>query len=362
MMIRFLKNWTLPVAMCVGCAFYLLFAYVPWLEEAGTFFAPLMEASLPVFMFLVLVVTFCKVEFRQLRAVRWHAWVLILHLVLVALCLGIILLLKVEGNQLVLTESLLMCIIAPTAMASAVVTQKLGGSLEQTTTFIFLSNMVTALLVSLCFPLIEKQADLSFLAAFLHILWQVVILLLAPMLLAYIVKHRFPRLHSRIIAVHDLSFYLWACCLSVVTGITVRNIVHAKASVALLTMIALIALVSCLLQFALGRFVGHFFGRTQEAGQVLGQKNTSFAIWLAHTYLNPLATVGPGCYILWQNIVNSIEIWQKRNDNLNANLRSSSAGLLLKGRKNLNANVNDNLNDNLNANLNEDENEVNGGG
>ena len=45
-----------------------------------------------------------------------------------------------------------------------------------------------------------------------------------------------------------------------------------------------------------------------------------------------------------------------------ASLRSSSAGLLLKGRKNLNANVNDNLNDNLNANLNEDENEVNGGG
>ena len=311
--IRFLKDWTLPVAMCAGCAIYLLFAYIPWLDGIGTFFAPWMDASLPLFMFLVLFVTFCKVDFRQLRPVWWHVWVLLFHLVLVGLCMGAILILQVEGRRLVLMESLLMCIIAPCATASAVVTQKLGGSLEQSTTFIFLSNIVTALLVPLCFPLVEKQADVPFMAAFLRILWQVIGLLLAPMLLAYIVKHYFHRLHQRIIAIRDLSFYLWACCLMIVTGITVKNIFHAQTSVALLTIIALLGLVSCILQFAIGRFVGHFFGRAQEAGQALGQKNTSFAIWLAHTYLNPLATVGPGCYILWQNIVNSIEIWKNAN-------------------------------------------------
>ncbi|MBF1126112.1 MAG: transporter, partial [Capnocytophaga sp.] len=48
-----------------------------------------------------------------------------------------------------------------------------------------------------------------------------------------------------------------------------------------------------------------------ESGQALGQKNTAFAIWIAATYLHPLSTVGPGCYILWQNIINSIEIWKK---------------------------------------------------
>ncbi|MBR2231049.1 MAG: transporter, partial [Prevotella sp.] len=65
----------------------------------------------------------------------------------------------------------------------------------------------------------------------------------------------------------------------------------------------------CVVQFAVGRFIGHYFHHTQEAGQALGQKNTAFAIWMAYTYLNPLASVGPGCYILWQNIVNSVEIW-----------------------------------------------------
>lgn len=76
----------------------------------------------------------------------------------------------------------------------------------------------------------------------------------------------------------------------------------------------------CLMQFAVGRFIGHYFDSTVNAGQALGQKNTAFAIWIAYTYLNPLSSVGPGCYILWQNIINSIEIWahehrQNRTDN-----------------------------------------------
>ena len=130
--------------------------------------------------------------------------------------------------------------------------------------------------------------------------------------LAYIVKHFMKRLHARIIAVRDLSFYLWGCSLMIVTGTTVKNIVHAEASIVLLTAIALLGLLLCIIQFAVGRFIGHYFGRAQEAGQALGQKNTAFAIWLGITYLNPLSSVGPGCYILWQNIINSFEIWQAR--------------------------------------------------
>ena len=51
-------------------------------------------------------------------------------------------------------------------------------------------------------------------------------------------------------------------------------------------------------------------GEAQRQGGA--QKNTAFAIWIASAYLNPLSTVGPGCYILWQNIINSVEIWQSR--------------------------------------------------
>ena len=47
-------------------------------------------------------------------------------------------------------------------------------------------------------------------------------------------------------------------------------------------------------------------------GQALGQKNTVLAIWMAYTYLNPLSSVGPGSYVLWQNLINSWQLWKKR--------------------------------------------------
>jgi BASS family bile acid:Na+ symporter len=44
----------------------------------------------------------------------------------------------------------------------------------------------------------------------------------------------------------------------------------------------------------------------------LGQKNTVLAIWMAATYLNPLTTIAPGSYVVWQNTINSWQLWKKR--------------------------------------------------
>ena len=335
--IRFIKDWTLPVAMGTGAVLYLVFAFTPQLDEAATAMEPFFATILPLFMFLILFVTFCKVDFRQLRPVAWHGWVLLFQTLFVGIIMAVILVpsssflappssslvpsssfllppssFLVPPSSKILMEALLMCIISPCATAAAVVTQKLGGSLEQTTTYTFLSNFLTVLLAPVCFPLIEKGADITFWAAFTKILHEVFLVLVVPMFLAYIVKHYIKPLHRRIVSVRDLSYYLWACSLMIVTGTTVKNIVHAQVSVWLLSAIALLGLVICIVQFAVGRFIGHYFDHTQEAGQALGQKNTAFAIWLSSAYLNPLSSVGPGCYILWQNIVNSVEIWKHR--------------------------------------------------
>jgi BASS family bile acid:Na+ symporter len=313
--IRIIKDWTLPVSMSTGALLYLIFAFTPRLEEAALFFDPIFDTILPMFMFFILFVTFCKVDFHKLRPVTWHFWVSVFQLIFIGVLMGLILGFKMAGDSLILMEAILMCVISPCAAAAAVVTQKLGGSLEQMTTYTFISNFITAMMVPVCFPLIEKGADMTFWAAFSKILYEVAVVLLVPMLLAYIVKHHLQRLHRKIISVKDLSYYLWGCSLMIVTGTTVKNIVHADTSVTLLFAIATLGMVMCIVQFAVGRFIGHYFNHTQESGQALGQKNTAFAIWMAYTYLNPLSSVGPGCYILWQNIVNSIEIWQKRKTN-----------------------------------------------
>lgn len=320
--IKFIKNWTLPVAMVTGVGVYLLFHYVPMLQPVGRWYAPYNDHILPVFMFLVLFVTFCKVDFKRLLPVKWHLWIGVQQLVFIMALLGIILGFGLTGKALVMLEAIMVCVIGPCASAAAVVTAKLGGSLEEMTTYTFISNFISALLIPACFPLLPSTdgevVTVEFVPLFLEILWQVGMVLLLPMVFAYIVKHAFHRLHRRIVGVKDLSYYLWGASLVVVTGTTVMNIFDAweHTSMIFLLAIAAMALILCIVQFATGRFIGHYFDKTIEAGQSLGQKNTAFAIWVATAFLNPLSSVGPGCYILWQNIINSVEIWMFRRKGL----------------------------------------------
>ena len=82
--IAFLKEWTLPVAICVGTVSYLTFNYVPQLDAAGNALAPVFDVIFPLFVFLTLLVTFCKVDFHQMLPHRWHTGILIAQLLLVA--------------------------------------------------------------------------------------------------------------------------------------------------------------------------------------------------------------------------------------------------------------------------------------
>jgi len=318
--LRFVKNWTLPLAISLGTLLYLLFALTPALEAEALWFGQFFNTFLPACMFAVLFVTFCKVDFHALKIVPWHLWETVAQLIMVGFLTGLILYLHPEGDTLILLEGVLACVVCPCASAAPVVTQKLGGSLEDITSYTFLSNILTSLLIPLCFPLIAPASGLTFLPAFFLILQKVCLVLVAPMLLAFIVKHTMHRLHRIIISINDLSYYLWALSLMVVSGTTAKNIAHAGTSWSFMAWIACLSLFFCFLQYVVGRRIGHRFNCRIEAGQGLGQKNTAFAIWTAYTYLHPLSSIGPGFYILWQNLYNALEIWQCRR---NGTLRSS---------------------------------------
>ena len=148
--------------------------------------------------------------------------------------------------------------------------------------------------------------------AFLIILEKVSYVLLLPLVLGWLMQHYVKSLCARIAAMPNLSFYFWAISLSITTGITVKNIVHSEASVVLLLLIALATFLLCFVQFGIGRSIGRRMGEEINAGQALFQKNTALSIWVAYMYLHPVASVGAGCYVLWQNIINSLELWQYR--------------------------------------------------
>ena len=83
-------------------------------------------------------------------------------------------------------------------------------------------------------------------------------------------------------------------------------------SVGLELIMAAMAGALCIGQFAIGRWWGKRCGDKVAGGQSVGQKNTLLAILLAQSYLHPLSSVAPAAYIVWQNIINSIQLSRKK--------------------------------------------------
>ena len=89
-MLRFLKNWTLPVAIVVGVGLYFIFALTPQLDAAGERLEPIIERLLPTTIFLTLFVTFSKVDFHNMRLRRWHYWLFLAQFLLIGIILCVI--------------------------------------------------------------------------------------------------------------------------------------------------------------------------------------------------------------------------------------------------------------------------------
>jgi BASS family bile acid:Na+ symporter len=180
------------------------------------------------------------------------------------------------------------------------------------TAYVVISAFASALMIPAVFPLLERGVSTGFWAVFMIILQKLAMVLVAPLVLGWLVQHYAKRLCAWIVSIPDLSFYLWAAQLAVTSGVTVRNIVHSDAAWRTLLMIAMLSLILCFVLFLMGRWIGHQFGDEIDGGQASFQKNTALSIWVAYTYLNPVASVGAGCYVLWQNIVNSLELYEYR--------------------------------------------------
>jgi BASS family bile acid:Na+ symporter len=308
--------------MLIGCMGYKLFL-------------PL-KPTLPVWIFFMLFFTFCKINPLDLRLHKWHWVVLVTQMIFsFAAYAGILYL----TNDAVLAQGLLMCFIMPTATAAPIIAGKMGGSIQNLTTFTLLSNFATAIIVPATFPLINPAADMTFWPAFLLILSRIAPLLLGPFFGAWILRLLYKArtkqefVLSKRLAV--IPFYLWVCSIIVLSAVVTKDVVD-NYEVYLSSIIYLLigSFFACLLQFGLGKLIGYYLPAPSKgtdyqdvlinpaaapktmagvssitAGQAFGQKNTSLGVWMAQTYLNPLAALGAAAYIIWQNLFNSLQLF-----------------------------------------------------
>ena len=312
-LIRFLKNWTLPVSMISGALAYYICSQLPLTYEVKHDILSVIEVLQPVLLFIMLFVAFCKIKPTDLKPHRWHLWLLLTQcLIFFAACL--FLWAYPTSGARVIVEGFMLAIICPTATACAVVTQKLGGDSAATTSYTIIINLVVALLCPLLLPVAHPQPGLTFLPAFMVIINKVFPLLIVPLFLAWFVRYLMPSFHKRIVATKDLAFYMWAVSLAIAIAVTCKALAHSEESLWNVGGIAVVTLVACLFQFTFGKWIGSHYGKRMEAGQALGQKNTVFIIWLGYTFLSPITAAAGGFYSVWHNLVNSWQLYKKRKE------------------------------------------------
>ena len=285
-----LKTLMLPVAMVGGAIFY------PWMGHI-TFLSPYL-------IFTMLFITYCKLKISDFRPNRFEATLLAVQLALAGAAYG----LTFFWNK-TLAEGVFIYFFIPTATAAPVITAMLGGSISRVATYSLMCNAVVAVAGPLVLAALGEHAEMTFIQSFKLILSQVFPLIIMPLALALILRYTLPKVHSRIVEMQQLSFYLWAVSLFIVVGSCVSFAIEnwTPASTITMVLLALGALVACLLQFKIGRIIGGKFGDKVSGGQGLGQKNTVLAVWLALAYMNPMASIAPAAYVAWQNSINS---WQ----------------------------------------------------
>ncbi|MBR1838034.1 MAG: transporter [Bacteroidaceae bacterium] len=311
--IRFLKDWTLPVAITVGVSLYFVFTRVDALHAASDILAPCIDVLFPMNIFLILWATFCKVNFMDLRLAHWSGGITAVQLVGGALALSVAVL--TTGNVRLIAMGTMACFLAPCATASPVVTGKLGGNITRMTAYVLLSSLLATLTIPVCAAFLKNQGTVS-IATLLRtasaVFARVATVLTLPLLLGWMVRHYVPSVHRWVMNHSDLPFYLWSLALAVTSGVTVRGIDQSGLPLSTLLALAACALVVCLLQFGIGRRIGSRHESRVEGGQALGQKNTALIIWATAAFLSPAAALAPGCYVLWQNMVNSWQLYRAK--------------------------------------------------
>ena len=307
----FFRKFALPCSLVLGALGYLIFANVPFLQPLGDAVGPRLVELMPVVLFALLYVTFCKIVIKEMKPKAWH---FVLQLIRTSLALLMVIAICLFGKNYetkVILEGAFICFICPTAAAVAVVTEKLGGSIGSLTTYTVIANIFTMIIIPSLFPMVEKGADVSFLYMSMMVFRNVTTVLVVPLLLALLSRKFLPRFVDKVKSVKDLGFYMWCFNLTILMGETLRNFLHATVSGWILALLLIVPLVVCLVQFAVGKAVGRHWDASISAGQALGQKNTIVGIWLTLTFLNPLAAVAPGAYVIWQNLVNGWQLWYK---------------------------------------------------
>lgn len=291
-----IRTIAMPLAMIVGVALCRPLGVVEEVTE---------HTLTPLLIAAMLFITFCRVDIRQMRLSWSHLWMLLIQFVGAAIVYFAVTPLLGET----VGQGAMICVMAPIAMAAVVIGGMLGGNVTMMVTYNLICNLVTAIIAPY---MLHAFGDGS--CTFTQIIARVAPTLVAPFVVAQFCRWLLPKVAAWFSSHSSISFYLWLISLILVMGRTTVFIIDTKDADPMVEIeLALVALVLCIAQFRAGHYLGRYTGDVVATTQSVGQKNTIFAIWLSLNFLNPIASIAPTAYIVWQNLINSWQMWKHEN-------------------------------------------------
>ena len=223
--LQFLNKHALAVAIVAGAIGYPFFR--------------LGKPLLPYLIFMMLFFTFCKVNPLDLRLHKWHLVALSVQLVLALAAYYLVLFIcRYWGADVEIAQSAMLCLLMPTATAAPIIAGKLGGSIQNLTTFTLLSNFTTAIIVPVFFPVVNPAAEMGFWMAAFLIVRKVGPLLMGPFFAAWLLRLVYDarqkhmgsqRRFSLSRSWAQLPFYIWACTIVILMGDMTYTLIFQKA-------------------------------------------------------------------------------------------------------------------------------------
>ena len=288
-----IRQYVLPIAIILGLLLH---------EYCAAF-----NVVVPYIIFTILLLTFCAVDIRQLRFKPLFIWIILFQVVVSVGCYSLLRALNV--NEIV-AEGIFVGVLCPVAASVAVVSTMLGADRNTVTSYTVIGNLVISIVAPIYFSFIGVNQDMPFWASFLQILRRVGTVIGLPFFVALALQVAWPKANAVVARFKGLAFYLWAVALFLTLGQTIDFIfLHGQGNWNSIMWLGISALLFCVIQFGLGKWIGHRYGDTIAGGQLLGQKNSAMGIWMANHYLHPLASVYLAFYSVFQNLFNSWQIW-----------------------------------------------------
>ena len=285
------KSLLMPLGMVVGALFC---RPITWLDGVTA------GMLTPLFIFTMLFFTFCRVDARKIRFSMMHLWLILFQLVGVFVAYY-----ALAWADEVVAQGVMICVLAPVAMAAVVIGSMLGANVETMAAYSLLCNFVVALVAPY---LLHAYGNGE--CTMMQILQKVSPLLIAPFVAGQMCRFWLKGVARWVCDHSQISFYVWLISLAVIVGKTTAFLLDTEANLMLEIALAIGSLIICLMQFKVGRMIGRRYGDAAAGGQSLGQKNTVLAVWMSQSFLDPIASVAPTAYIVWQNIVNSYQIYR----------------------------------------------------